>query len=113
MIIYLAGLARHSPILLRSGGGRRSEYVWQKVQAISPCRCLTPTIFFTLIMGVIGSFQVFTQGFVMTAGGPNNATLFYVLYLYQNAFQFLKLGYASAMAWVLFLIILAFTRRAD
>ena len=70
---------------------------------------LTPTIFFTLIMGVIGSFQVFTQGFVMTQGGPNNATLFYVLYLYQNAFQFLKMGYASALAWVLFLIILGFT----
>jgi len=70
---------------------------------------LTPTIFFTLIIGVIGSFQVFTQGFVMTQGGPNNATLFYVLYLYQNAFQFLKMGYASALAWVLFLIILGFT----
>ena len=56
---------------------------------------------------VIGSFQVFTQGFVMTQGGPNNATLFYVLYLYQNAFQFLKMGYASALAWVLFLITLS------
>ena len=70
---------------------------------------LTPTIFFTLVMGVIGSFQVFTQGFVMTGGGPNNATLFYVLYLYQNAFQFLKMGYASALAWVLFALILTFT----
>ncbi|NMC82750.1 MAG: sugar ABC transporter permease, partial [Armatimonadetes bacterium] len=70
---------------------------------------LTPTIFFSLIMGVIGSFQVFTQAFVMTSGGPHNATLFYVLYLYQNAFQFLRMGYASALAWLLFAVILVVT----
>lgn len=70
---------------------------------------LSPTIFFNLIMGVIGSFQVFTQGYVMTAGGPNNATRFYVLYIYQNAFELFRMGYASALAWVLFAIILACT----
>ena len=59
--------------------------------------------------GVIASFQVFTQAFVMTKGGPNYATLFYVLYLYQQAFQWFNMGYAAALAWVLFLVILVFT----
>lgn len=67
---------------------------------------LSPTIFFTLIMSIIGSFLVFTQSFVMTSGGPNNATLTYVLYLYQQGFQYFAFGYASAMAWILFLIVL-------
>lgn len=70
---------------------------------------LSPTIFFNLIMGVIGSFQVFTQGYVMTGGGPNNATRFYVLYIYQNAFELFRMGYASALAWVLFAVILTLT----
>ncbi len=59
---------------------------------------MTPIIFFNLIMGIIGSFQVFTQAFIMTEGGPNNASLFYVLYLYRNAFQYFQMGYASALA---------------
>jgi len=70
---------------------------------------ISPVIFFQLIMGIIGSFQVFTQAYIMTSGGPNNATLFYVLYLYRNAFQWFKMGYASALAWVLFLVILILT----
>ena len=70
---------------------------------------MTPVIFFNLIMGIIGTFQVFTAAFVMTGGGPRNATLFYVLYLYNNAFQYFQMGYASALAWVLFVIILFFT----
>jgi multiple sugar transport system permease protein len=70
---------------------------------------ITPVLFFNLIMGIIGSFQVFTQGLVMTAGGPNNASLFLVLYLYRNAFQYFKMGYAAAMAWILFLIIMVLT----
>ena len=77
---------------------------------------ISPAIFFSLVMSLIGSFQVFTQAFVMTGaaqpgseGGPNNATLFYVLYLYKKAFQEFKMGYASALAWILFFIILAFT----
>ena len=59
-------------------------------------------MFFNLVMGIIGSFQVFTSAYVMTAGGPNNATRFYALYLYQTAFEYFKLGKASAMAWLLF-----------
>lgn len=77
---------------------------------------ISPAIFFSSIMGVIGSFQVFSQVFVMTGGaqsgsegGPNNATLFLVLYLYKKAFQEFRMGYASALAWILFFIILAFT----
>jgi multiple sugar transport system permease protein len=61
------------------------------------------------VLGIIGSFQVFTSAYVMTNGGPNNATLMYVLYLYNNAFRFFKMGKASAMAWVLFVILLVFT----
>src|SRR5207248_11349928 len=70
---------------------------------------LSPTIFFNLVLGIIGSFQVFTSAYVMTNGGPNNATLMYVLYLYNNAFRYFKMGKASAMAWVLFVILLVFT----
>lgn len=70
---------------------------------------MTPVLFFNLVMGIIGSFQVFTQGYVMTGGGPSNASLFYVLYLYWNAFNYFRMGYASALAWVLFAIILAMT----
>jgi ABC-type sugar transport system permease subunit len=107
MVIYLAGL-QGIPQSYYEAAEIDGASVWQKFLNVT-LPLLTPTIFFTLIMGVIGSFQVFTQGFVMTQGGPNNATLFYVLYLYQNAFQFLKIGYASALAWVLFVIILVFT----
>jgi multiple sugar transport system permease protein len=70
---------------------------------------ITPVIFFNLILGIINSFQVFTSAFIITQGGPYNATLFYFLYLYRNAFQYFKMGYASALAWLLFFIILAFT----
>jgi multiple sugar transport system permease protein len=70
---------------------------------------LTPTIFFSLVTGLIGSFQVFTQALVMTNGGPNDSTRFYMFYLYQQAFQSIRMGYASALAWVLFLIIMTVT----
>ena len=70
---------------------------------------LTPTIFFTLITGLIGAFQAFTQAFVMTNGGPNDATRFYVFHLFGNAFQNLRMGYASALGWVLFFVVMAIT----
>ena len=77
---------------------------------------ISPALFFSVVMGVIGSFQVFAQAFVMTGsaqpgseGGPNNATLFLVLYLYKKAFQEFRMGYASALAWILFFVILVFT----
>jgi len=70
---------------------------------------ISPAMFFMLVMGVIGALQVFAQAYLMTNGGPVNSTLFYVLYLYRQAFQDLRMGYASSMAWVLFLVILALT----
>jgi multiple sugar transport system permease protein len=70
---------------------------------------MTPVLFFNLTMGIIGSFQVFTTAFIATQGGPNNATLFYVLYIYRQGWEFAKMGYASALAWVLFVIVLLIT----
>ncbi len=70
---------------------------------------LSPVIFFNVIMGLIGGFQIFTQAFIMTRGGPLDATRFYALYLYENAFEHFKMPYASAMAWILFLIVMAAT----
>ena len=70
---------------------------------------LTPTIFFTLITGLIGSLQVFTQAFIMTQGGPNDATRFFVYHLYLNAFGSARMGYASALGWILFAVVLVFT----
>lgn len=70
---------------------------------------ITPVIFFHLVNGTIWAFQYFTEAFVMTGGGPVNATLFYALYLYRNAFTSLKMGYASAQAWILFIVVMIAT----
>lgn len=70
---------------------------------------VTPAIFFNLILGLIANFQYFTTAYVGTSGGPQNASLFYALYLYQNAFQYFKMGYASALAWLLFIVVAALT----
>jgi multiple sugar transport system permease protein len=70
---------------------------------------MTPIIFFNLVSGIIANLQIFTQAYVMTNGGPGDASLFYVLYLYRNAFEYFDLGYASALAWFLFAIVLGLT----
>ncbi|MCS7310894.1 MAG: sugar ABC transporter permease, partial [Armatimonadetes bacterium] len=70
---------------------------------------ISPVIFYNLVMGVIWTFQYFTQTFIMTQGGPQNATLFYALYLFYNAFRDFRMGYACAMAWILFLLTLIAT----
>ena len=70
---------------------------------------ITPAIFFAVVLTLISSFQVFTQAYVLTGGGPGNATTTMVVYLYEQGFQFYKLGLASAVAWVLFVIILVIT----
>lgn len=107
MLIYLAGLQGIPTQMYEAasidGAGRLRKFFSITLPMLSP------VIFFNLIMGIIGSFQVFTQAFVMTNGGPNNATLFYVLYLFQKGFQQFEMGYASALAWVLFAIILVLT----
>ena len=62
-----------------------------------------------LVTGIIGTFQIFTQAYVITNGGPNDATLFYALLIYRHAFQYFNMGYAAALAWVLFLIVMVLT----
>lgn len=107
MIIFLAGL-QGIPKSLYEAAEIDGASIWQKFKRIT-LPMLSPVIFFNFIMGVIGTFQVFTQGYLLTDGKPNNSTLFYVLYIYRKAFEYLEMGTASAMAWVLFLIILAVT----
>jgi multiple sugar transport system permease protein len=107
MVIYLAGL-QGVPTELYEAAIIDGASSWRRFWSIT-IPMISPVIFFQLIMGIIGSFQIFTQAYIMTGGGPNNATLFYVLYLYRNAFQWFKMGYASALAWVLFIVILILT----
>jgi multiple sugar transport system permease protein len=70
---------------------------------------LSPYILFNLIIGLIGTMQIFAEAFIMTAGGPADSTLFYAYYLFRQAFQYFRMGYASALAWILFLIVLILT----
>ena len=70
---------------------------------------LSPTIFLNMIMATIGAFQVFAAAYILTSGGPQQSTLFYAYYLFNRAFVYFNLGYASAMAWLMFLIILTLT----
>ena len=107
MIIFLAGLQDVPQELYESaeldGAGILAKFMHITIPMMSP------TPLYSLVMGIIGSFQVFTQAFIMTAGGPANSTLFYVLYLYRNAFQYFKMGYASAQALILLGIVLVLT----
>jgi multiple sugar transport system permease protein len=107
MLINLAGLQAIPTHLYEAaeidGAGR-----WGRFRHVT-LPMMSPVIFFNLVLGIIASFQIFTQAYVMTNGGPANATLFYVLHLYRNAFEYLNMGYASALAWILFVIILFFT----
>jgi multiple sugar transport system permease protein len=107
MIILLAGL-KGIPHSLYEAAHIDGANGWQRFWHIT-LPLLTPALFFNLIIAIIGAFQVFTQAYIMTEGGPNYATLFYLLYLYRMAFENFRMGYASAMAWVLFLIVLVFT----
>jgi ABC-type sugar transport system permease subunit len=107
MLIYLAGL-QNVPQHLYEAAMVDGAGVWQRFVNVT-LPLLTPTIFYNLVIGIIASFQVFTAAFVMTGGGPADSTLFYVLYLYRVAFENLRMGYAAALAWILFVIIIAFT----
>jgi len=104
MLIYLAGL-QNIPTSLYEAATVDGANFWQKFLHIT-LPGISPILLFNLIMGIIGTFQIFTPAYIMTGGGPNYASLFYVLYVYRNAFQWFKMGYASALAWVLFLIIM-------
>jgi multiple sugar transport system permease protein len=110
MIIYLAGL-QGVPQHLLEAAEIDGANAWRRFRHVT-LPILSPTILFTMITSTIGSFQVFTQAYVWgggAGGGQRDSLLFYVLYLYQRAFNELKMGYASALAWILFIIILALT----
>ncbi len=107
MIVLLAGL-QAIPEHLYEAARIEGTNGWKEFWRIT-LPMLTPSIFFVTIIQIINSFQVFTAAYVMTKGGPENSTLFLVLYLFRHGFEFFHMGYASAMAWVLFLIVLVFT----
>ena len=103
MVIYLSGLANVSPALLEAvdidGGGAWTKFIHITIPMISP------VLFYNTLMGVIGGFMTFTNSYVMTSGGPNNATLFVNYLIYRNAFQYNEFGYASALAWIVFAVL--------
>jgi multiple sugar transport system permease protein len=107
MVIYLAAL-QGVPEHLYEAATLDGANGWSRFRHVT-LPMISPVIFFSVIMGVIGTFQYFTQTFVMTRGGPELSTLFYALYLFQNAFEYFKMGYACAMAWLLFLVTLIAT----
>jgi len=107
VIIFLAGLQSVPKSLYEAaqidGGGGWAQFRHVTLPLISP------VLLFNLVIGIIASFQIFTNAYLMTQGGPANTTLFTVLYLYQVSFEQFKVGYGSAIAWLLFLVILLFT----
>lgn len=107
VIIFLAGLSgiprQYYEAIEVDGGG------WFRKLSHVTVPMVTPTIFFNTIMTIIGSFQVFNEAYILTQGGPNNQSLFYVFYLWRTGFRDAEMGYASALAWILFVIILFFT----
>jgi multiple sugar transport system permease protein len=112
MIIFLAGL-RQVPEELYEAASVDGAGRWIKFWKIT-IPMISPVIFFNLVLQMIGAFQTFTQAYIVSGGtgGPVDSTLFYTLYLYQKAFTDFDMGYASAMAWVLLLIIALFTAVA-
>ena len=109
MVIFLAGLGE-IPATLYEVARLDGAGPWATFRNVT-LPMLTPTILFNLVMGLITAFQYFTQVYVMTGGkgGPVDSTMFYALYLYRNAFYYLRMGYASAMAWLLFAVVMAAT----
>jgi len=107
MLVFVAGLQFVDPALHEAarldGAGRWRRFLHVTLPA------LTPVLLFNLVVGLIGAFQVFAQPFVMTQGGPGNESRFLVLYLYDQAFRYLRMGYASTLAWVLFVIVFLLT----
>lgn len=107
VVIFLAAL-QGVPQALHEAARIDGASGWKRFWAIT-LPMISPAILFVLIMGIISTFQTFTQAYIMTDGGPANATMFYLFYLYKNAFNWFEMGYASALAWLLFLIILLLT----
>lgn len=110
VIIFLAGLQDVPQSLYEAAaidGAGTLRRLWNVTLPM-----LSPVIFFNLVMAIIGTWQVFTIPYIMTGGGADYSTLFYSMYLYNNAFNYLRMGYAGALAWIQFLIILALTALA-
>jgi multiple sugar transport system permease protein len=107
MVIYLAGL-QAIPAQLYEAAEVDGANAWQQFRHVT-IPLISPTTFFLLIIQMIGAFQLFSEAFVMTRGGPAQATLTVAYYIYQNAFEFGRMGKASAIAWVLFVVIFAMT----
>jgi multiple sugar transport system permease protein len=107
MVIFIAGLGNIPVQLLEAAqidGASRLRSVFTITIPL-----MTPLIFYNMVIAIINSFQTFVPSLIMTDGGPQNATLFVVLNIYRNAFQFFNMGYASALAWELFIIVVGFT----
>ena len=107
VVIYLAGLQGISRTLYEAADLDGANVFQSFVHITVPM--MTPIIFYNMLMALIGAMQTFTQAFIMTSGGPQNASLFYSLYLYQEAFKYQRMGYASALSWALFFITAALT----
>lgn len=107
MVIFLAGLQDVPKSLYESAEIDGANYFQKTIHITLPI--ISPIIYFSFIMGIIGTMQIFSQPYIMTGGGPERASTFYALYLYQRAFEDYEMGYASAMAWILFVIILTLT----
>ena len=109
VIIYLAGL-QDVPQDLMDAASVDGANVWQRIRNVT-IPMITPVIFFNVVMGLIAASQTFTEAYIITGGqgNPANAAMFYVMYLYRNAFVYFKMGLASAQAWILFIIILVMT----
>ena len=106
MVIYLAGL-QDVPVSLHEAAAIDGAGWFSRFWHVTFPQ-MSPVLFFNLITGLIGALQIFTQGYVLRSG-PDDSLLFYVYYLYQNAFQYFQMGYGSALAWILFVIILVLT----
>ena len=109
MVIYLAGL-KDIPLYLYEAATLDGAGVIKKTRMIT-LPMLTPVIFFNLVMGVINTFQYFTQAYMFSkgTGSPKDSTLFYALYMFQRSWKYMDMGYGSAMAWALFLIVMVLT----
>ena len=107
MVIFLAAL-QGVPSHLYEAAELDGANGWQRFRNVT-VPMISASIFYVLVIGLINSFQIFTQSYVMTDGRPADSTLFYVLYLYRHAFDYFKMGYASALAWLLFVVIIALT----
>lgn len=103
MVIFLAGLKQIPSDLYEASGVDGASKLVQFFKITLPM--LSPTLYFNLIMGVINAFQMFTSAYVITNGGPMNSTFVYAMYLYERAFSRYQLGYASALAWIMLLMI--------